>query len=242
MRLFEEGIGTAAAARVHNAIALLRPMIDTDGMQARQHKTALYNSIFRADDEMLINPQVHGVAAAYAPVLHLARSKLAGCSPRTSTVSSASGLTPPPWMPRYPCSYRDHPNWLLADTPDEDVRSFITCRTISRVHNVNSNDICRGSASTLNACGRAICCPTASAAGPGTWASRRPCYPHETWPASWGLPPWENLWNPGLSLFAGRERSMMITLSQSRRSADVEEREVSNRLADIASHNTVSTA
>jgi hypothetical protein len=31
----------------------------------------LYNSIFRADDEMLLNPQVHGIAAAYAPVLHL---------------------------------------------------------------------------------------------------------------------------------------------------------------------------
>lgn len=37
-----------------------------------------YNSIFRADDEMLVNPQVHGIAAAYAPVLHLRRLELGG--------------------------------------------------------------------------------------------------------------------------------------------------------------------
>jgi len=67
----EEGIGAAVAARVHNALALFRPLLETQGVQARQHETALYNSIFRADDEMLINPQVHGIAAAYAPVLHL---------------------------------------------------------------------------------------------------------------------------------------------------------------------------
>lgn len=74
----EEGIGAAVAARVQNAIALFRPLLDTDGVQARQHNTVLYNSIFRADDEMLINPQVHGIAAAYAPVLHLRQSEPLG--------------------------------------------------------------------------------------------------------------------------------------------------------------------
>jgi hypothetical protein len=67
----EEGIGVAVAARVQNALALFRPLLATEGVQARQHETVLYNSIFRADDEMLVNPQVHGIAAAYAPVLHL---------------------------------------------------------------------------------------------------------------------------------------------------------------------------
>jgi hypothetical protein len=67
----EEGIGAAVAARVRNALALFRPLLETEGVEARQHETVLYNSIFRADDEMLINPQVHGIAAAYAPILHL---------------------------------------------------------------------------------------------------------------------------------------------------------------------------
>lgn len=74
----EEGIGTAVAARVQNALALFRPLLETDGVQARQHGTVLYNSIFRADDEMLINPQVHGIAAAYAPVLHLRHNEPRG--------------------------------------------------------------------------------------------------------------------------------------------------------------------
>lgn len=69
----EEGIGGAVAARVRNAVALFQPLLQADGIEARQHETILYNSIFRADDEMLINPQVHGIAAAHAPVLHLRR-------------------------------------------------------------------------------------------------------------------------------------------------------------------------
>jgi hypothetical protein len=74
----EEGIGNAVAARVHNAVSLFRPLLEAEGVQARQHDTVLYNSIFRADDEMLVNPQVHGIAAAYAPVLHLRRVEASG--------------------------------------------------------------------------------------------------------------------------------------------------------------------
>lgn len=71
----EEGVGNAVAARVQNALALFRPLLGTPGVNARQHQTVLYNSIFRADDEMLINPQIHGIAAAYAPVLHVRRAE-----------------------------------------------------------------------------------------------------------------------------------------------------------------------
>lgn len=74
----EEGIGDAVAARVHNAVSLFRPLLEAERVQARQHETVLYNSIFRADDEMLVNPQVHGIAAAYAPVLHLRRVERSG--------------------------------------------------------------------------------------------------------------------------------------------------------------------
>jgi hypothetical protein len=34
----------------------------------------LYNSIYRADDDLLINPQAYGIAAAHSPVLHLRRA------------------------------------------------------------------------------------------------------------------------------------------------------------------------
>jgi transcriptional regulator with XRE-family HTH domain len=68
----EEGIHDAMAAKIRNAIVLYRPLV-TSGVQIRLHPTVLYNSIFRADGEMLINQHVYGIAAAYAPVLHLHR-------------------------------------------------------------------------------------------------------------------------------------------------------------------------
>ncbi len=68
----EEGIQDAMAAKIRNAIVLYRPLIPS-GVQIRLHPTVLYNSIYRADDEMLINQHVYGIAAAYAPVLHLRR-------------------------------------------------------------------------------------------------------------------------------------------------------------------------
>jgi len=68
----DEGIHGAMAAKIRNAIVLYRPLV-TSGVQIRLHSTVLYNSIYRADDEILINQHIYGIAAAYAPVLHLRR-------------------------------------------------------------------------------------------------------------------------------------------------------------------------
>lgn len=69
----DEGINEAIAAKIRNVIVLYRALRDTEGVQFRLHSTVLYNSIYRADDELLVNPHVYGVAAAQAPVLHLRR-------------------------------------------------------------------------------------------------------------------------------------------------------------------------
>src|SRR5690606_18184982 len=39
----------------------------------RLHDTPLYNSIYRFDDEMIVNMHVYGILAAYTPVMHLRR-------------------------------------------------------------------------------------------------------------------------------------------------------------------------
>jgi hypothetical protein len=67
----EEGIGDAMAAKIRNVIVLCRPLLAVDGVEIRLHRTILYNSIYRADDELLVNTHVYGEAAAHAPVLHL---------------------------------------------------------------------------------------------------------------------------------------------------------------------------
>ena len=42
-----------------------------DGVEFRFHRTVLYNSIYRADDQVLVNTHLFGVTAAHAPVWHL---------------------------------------------------------------------------------------------------------------------------------------------------------------------------
>ena len=69
----EEGIRDSMAAKVRNALVLLEPLTGAAGVELRLHDTVLYNSVYRADDEVLVNPHVYGLAAAHAPVLHLRR-------------------------------------------------------------------------------------------------------------------------------------------------------------------------
>lgn len=73
LRGAEEGIAEAMAAKIRNVIVLYRLLLDLPTVEIRLHTTVLYNSIYRADDEMLVNPHVYGSAAAQAPVLHLQR-------------------------------------------------------------------------------------------------------------------------------------------------------------------------
>ncbi|WP_067071673.1 hypothetical protein [Carbonactinospora thermoautotrophica] len=57
------------AAKIRNGIVLYQPLLAVEGVEVRLHRTVLYNSIFRADDEILVNPHVYGVAVAYTPIL-----------------------------------------------------------------------------------------------------------------------------------------------------------------------------
>ena len=68
----EEGIGTATvAAKIRNALSFLGPLAREGTIEVRLHDTTLYNSIYRADDQVMVNAHVYGSTAACAPVLHL---------------------------------------------------------------------------------------------------------------------------------------------------------------------------
>jgi transcriptional regulator with XRE-family HTH domain len=73
----EEGIGDAMPAKVRNALALFSPLAKIGDIEIRLHDAALYNSIYRADDDLLVNQHVYGIPAAHAPVfsLHAAEEK-----------------------------------------------------------------------------------------------------------------------------------------------------------------------
>jgi hypothetical protein len=66
-----EGIDDALASKIRNVVVLLRPLRQVPGVEIRQHSTVLYNSIYRADAEMLVNSHVYGKPASQAPVMHL---------------------------------------------------------------------------------------------------------------------------------------------------------------------------
>jgi len=70
----DEGIGKGTvAAKVRNALAFFKPLDGEEGIEVRCHCTTLYNSIFRFDDDMLVNTHVYGFMAGHAPMLHLRR-------------------------------------------------------------------------------------------------------------------------------------------------------------------------
>jgi transcriptional regulator with XRE-family HTH domain len=70
----QEGIDDAMAAKIRNALALYRPLREAAHAEIRLHRTVLYNSIYRADDEILVNQHAYGIPAANAPVFHLRRT------------------------------------------------------------------------------------------------------------------------------------------------------------------------
>ena len=69
----DEGVDESQAAKIRNAIVMYRPLRDMEGIDFRLHRTVLYNSIYRADDQVLVNTHIYGFAASQAPVLHLRR-------------------------------------------------------------------------------------------------------------------------------------------------------------------------
>ena len=97
----DEGIGDSMAGKIRNVLAFYEPTARPRRDAVLYHDTMLYNSIYRFDDEMLVNTHLFGHPAAHAPVMHLRR--LAGgdlfdtyagkLRPRPGTVARASGPT-----------------------------------------------------------------------------------------------------------------------------------------------------
>jgi hypothetical protein len=69
----DEGIGEAMASKIRNTLAFYEPMRGHDTAGIMFHRTVLYNSIYRFDDEMLVNIHVFGHPAAHSPIMHLRR-------------------------------------------------------------------------------------------------------------------------------------------------------------------------
>ncbi|GGK79233.1 NUDIX hydrolase [Mangrovihabitans endophyticus] len=49
------------------SLVMYRPLFGIDGIEFRLHRTVLYNSIYRADDQLLVNTHIYSFTAAQAP-------------------------------------------------------------------------------------------------------------------------------------------------------------------------------
>jgi hypothetical protein len=67
----EERFGHGIESRCEVALIHYRPLIGHPRVSIHLHNTTLYNSIFRFDDEALINTHVWGANAYSAPVMHI---------------------------------------------------------------------------------------------------------------------------------------------------------------------------
>jgi transcriptional regulator with XRE-family HTH domain len=67
-----EGIDDTMPSKVRSAIAAFRPLLRaSENVEIRLHGTILYNSIYIADEQMLVNTHIYGTMANNAPVFHL---------------------------------------------------------------------------------------------------------------------------------------------------------------------------
>jgi hypothetical protein len=73
-RSADEGIDGMMSARIANALILFKPLTSESGVSLRLHDTVLYNSIYRADNEVFANHHVYGCPASHTSVLHLRRA------------------------------------------------------------------------------------------------------------------------------------------------------------------------
>ncbi|MCX5584574.1 helix-turn-helix domain-containing protein [Streptomyces erythrochromogenes] len=74
----EEKFGHGIESRCRLALLHYRSLASVPGIELRTHGTTLYNSLFRADDQVLVNAHVWGVNAYGAPVWHLRRHDSGG--------------------------------------------------------------------------------------------------------------------------------------------------------------------
>ncbi|MFE9818524.1 DUF5919 domain-containing protein [Streptomyces sp. NPDC005773] len=74
----EERFGHGIESRCRLALMHYRPLTATPNIEIRTHATTLYNSLYRADDQQLVNAHVWGVNAYAAPVWHLRRQQESG--------------------------------------------------------------------------------------------------------------------------------------------------------------------
>lgn len=106
----EEGIGDTLAAKICASLTYYRSLLSEQGCEVRLHDTTLYNSLFRYDDDLLVNPHVFGQPASANPVLHLKRADTNGWFDAYTESFEAVWASARAWEPALEGAPRDGQN------------------------------------------------------------------------------------------------------------------------------------
>ncbi len=95
----EEGIGDALAAKIRASLTYYRSLLGATGCGVRLHDTTLYASMFRYDDDLLVNPHVWGQPASANPLFHLRQADDGGWFATYAESFEAVWAGARPWTP-----------------------------------------------------------------------------------------------------------------------------------------------
>lgn len=93
----EESLRGTLAAKVQASLTYYRELIGIPGCEIRLHGTTLYASLFRYDDNLLVNPHIWGQPASANPILYLRRLDGAGWFDRYTESFNSVWDTATPW-------------------------------------------------------------------------------------------------------------------------------------------------
>jgi transcriptional regulator with XRE-family HTH domain len=99
IRGWEEGIADTLAAKIRASLTYYRGLVGAPGCEVRLHDTTLYNSLFRYDDQLLVNPHIWGQPASANPVFQLNRATGNDWFDRYAESFEAVWKTTRPWAP-----------------------------------------------------------------------------------------------------------------------------------------------
>lgn len=96
----EEGIGDTLSAKVRASLTYYRPLLSEERCEIRLHNTTLYRSLFRYDENMLVNPHIWGQPASANPVFQLKRVNDAAWFDSYAQSFETIWATAQPWLPQ----------------------------------------------------------------------------------------------------------------------------------------------
>ncbi len=84
--------------QLRGTLGLVKPLLRFAQFQLRLHRDVVYSSLYRADDDLIVNQHAYGVAAAESPLFHYRRSDSSeifnAYEASLETIWSSAGVVP----------------------------------------------------------------------------------------------------------------------------------------------------